>query len=81
MNPRRPKPRMLAPCECRTLDQVCKLRTDHHDLRGFWIITDSFKVTICAQLNGQEVTQKIQMSPARFNRLVAWWTKKQKVRK
>ncbi len=78
---KRRKPRMIAPCECRNFNEVADLKTDHFDLLDFWIATDGSEVNIYKQQNGKPAAASIDMSIGTFNKLIAWWQKKQKVRK
>lgn len=68
-----------APADCRSVDAVCELQTDHHDHKDLWILTDGYRVSIRRQKAGREPTEGIQMTPAEFNQLVRWWQRPQKL--
>lgn len=70
-----------APADCRGIDQVCELQTDHHDLKGAWILTDGYRVSIHTQETGKPSTGGVTLTPQQLNRLVAWWQKPQKLRR
>lgn len=72
---------MKKPMDCRNVDEVCELQTDHHDLKGAWILTDGYRVSIHTQEDGKPSTGAVTLTPTQFNRLVAWWQRPQKPRK
>ncbi len=67
--------------DCRTTDQVCELPRDHSDAGDFWIISDGHTVSMAQQKYGESSTQSISIPRATFNRLIAFYTKPQNVRK
>lgn len=77
---RRPKPKMIAPCECRVFDDALKLQRDNIEINGCSIQLDDVNVFLSGGSYGQS-GDRCEMPIADFNRLVRWWTKKQKVRK
>lgn len=74
------KKKQLRPRDCRNLDEVCKLRTDHHDIKGAWILFDGYTLSMKKQNMGEVPTEEIHFTRADFNRLVDWWNRPQTVR-
>ena len=71
--------RQLAPIDCNTFNKVCSLKTDHHDLKQFWILTDSASVSIHEQVSGEKGKQQIIIPKKQFDLLIRWYLKKQQV--
>ena len=69
----------MAPCECKNLDDVCRLQTDNHDLKNYWIMFDGFEVTLTQQAMGEPSKAKISMPKRQFDALVAWYQRQQKL--
>ena len=67
--------------EADTLDKVCKLQTDHHDLKESWILLDGANGVITEQKNGESATDSVRIKVSAFNRMVKWYTKQQRLRK
>ena len=74
------KKKQLRPRDCRGLNAVCQLRTDHHDIKGAWILWDGYELSIKKQNDGEAPTQEIDFTRAEFNRLVDWWNRPQTIR-
>ena len=72
------KPKMLAPKDAVTLDELCSLRTDHKDLANYWILADGDKVTLCQQRTGERPKASVSVPRADFNRLIAWYLRPQR---
>lgn len=72
-----PKYRAASACN---FDQLCDLGRDNWDYKNHWLITDGFTVTVCAQKNGEEPTQKISLPRGIFNTLIKRYTHPQRVR-
>ncbi len=69
-----------SPMECRTLDQVCELRTDNHTVGDHWILTDSYNVSVVAQKRGEPSTQSVSIERKTFNKLIRWYMRQQTIR-
>lgn len=80
MTRRRPKLKMLAPCECRMGDDALKLQRDNIEINGCSIILGETTVVLSGGSYGQP-SDSCEIKIVDFNKLVRWWTKKQKVRK
>lgn len=70
--------RSCAPMEARSLGEVCSLRTDNHDCKTGWIITDGHTVSLTNQKNGEQSTGCVKFTRAEFNKLIRWYTRPQK---
>lgn len=73
------KKKQKRPRDCRGLDAVCALRTDHHDIKGAWILFDGYTVTVKKQNGGESPTGSVSFKPAEFSRLVDWWNRPQTI--
>ncbi len=70
---------LIAPSDCTSLDDCCMLETDHHDLEGFWILTDGYRVSLVKQNVGESSTASIEIPKRTFDALAGWYFRKQKV--
>lgn len=71
---RKPKPKMLAPCECKTVGQQNRLVVEFR--------VDVFSIRIGGKAVGiGNGLSCIWVDGKSFNKLIAWYQKKQKVRK
>lgn len=66
--------------ECKTLDQVCLLPRDNFKAGDYWLISDSFVVTVTAQKAGVAPTGQVSVPRREFNRLIAAYLKPQRIR-
>lgn len=65
----------LAPMDCESLDDVCKLRTDHKDIGdAHWIMLDGYHVSIAEQRTGEMPKQSIRIPREVFKKMVRWFT-------
>ena len=71
--------RQLAPIDCRTFKQVCSLKTDNAETGEYWIMSDSCSVTIAKQRLGHKAEFANSIPKEHFDRLIAWYLKKQQV--
>lgn len=67
----------LSPRNAKTLNEICSLRTDHHDLKHSWILTDGVNVTITKQDVGCLSTESVTLPRREFNLLIDWYVKEQ----
>jgi hypothetical protein len=70
----------MAPIDARGTDAVCRLRTDHHDINGAWILTDGYQVSIRKQESGKSPTESISLNKRDFDLLVRWYLRQQTLR-
>ena len=71
----------ISPKDCKTMDDVCSIRTDNAQTTGYWIISDCYQVTITKQKSGEDSTEKITIPKKDFNKFVKWYITPQKVTK
>lgn len=69
----KPKPRMLAPCECRLFGKLIEIESRSGN---YWMMHLGDEISI-----GDGCGVPFSMSIDNFNYLIAWYQKKQKVRK
>ncbi len=67
----------LSPSEARSIDELCSMRSDNFGTGTHWILTDSLKVTIAAQVPGNNATQMMSVDRQTFNKLIHWYVRKQ----
>lgn len=67
----------LAPYHARGTNEVCRLRTDHFDVGGAWILTDGYTVSVTKQKVGESSTEGVTLAREDFNRLISWYLREQ----
>lgn len=67
----------LAPYHARGTVDVTRLRTDHYDLDGAWILTDGYHVAIRKQKAGESPTEGVSLPREDFNKLIRWYLREQ----
>jgi hypothetical protein len=71
----------LSPRQAKTFDDVCKLNTDNHSLKDYWIcLTGNNKINITKQRVGASSTESISIDRKSFNHLIDWYLKPQKLK-
>ena len=71
----------MSPRETKTLDEICKLKTDHHNVKEGWLMVEEGAVVVVKQRNGEKSTGEVRFSRRSFNALVDWYNRKQKCHK
>lgn len=72
-------PALASPLEATSNAKVCRLKSDNHSTKDYWIITDGCNVTVCKQRNGESAEESITIPLKDFNRLIKWYVKPQKL--
>lgn len=70
----------LAPIDCKTERELLSLETDNYSSGKWWILTDSFEVSLTEQKNGESPTRSIEIPKAKFDALIQWYLRKQECR-
>jgi hypothetical protein len=72
-------PKLLAPANVHSMDEICALRRDNMDTRGGWIILNGpHEVAVVNQNPGEESTGTVHFSRRAFARLARWFLKPQR---
>ena len=70
----------LAPCQAKTLRQICSLRSDNYSTADAWILlAGGSGVCLTNQRSGEPATASVTIPRVQFNRLVDWYLKEQTV--
>lgn len=72
-------PAVASPLTATSNAKVCRLKTDNHATKDYWIITDGWNVTICKQRSGESAVESMTIPLKDFNRLIKWYVKPQNV--
>ncbi len=70
---------MKSPANC-TFKELVRIHSDNHDAGDFWILTDTNEVTIAAQKPGHPATAMVSIPRRKFNQLIAWYIKPQRIK-
>jgi len=70
-------PAVASPLEATSNAKVCRLKTDNHATKDYWIITDGWNVTVCKQRSGESAEESMTIPLKDFNRLIRWYVKPQ----
>ena len=65
--------KIYSPQTAKTLTQLCTLKTDNYDCRGYWIITDELNVSIARQKLGHPAEETISIPKTTFDRMIKWY--------
>jgi len=72
-------PKLLAPVNVRSMDEVCALRRDGMDAPSGWIMFNGpDEVAIYNQVLGKPATGNVSFSRREFARFVRWFLKPQR---
>lgn len=69
-----------APKDC-SFTELFLIRSDHYSTREFWILTESYHVTLTQQKKGEYPKQQIAIPRDDFDKLIAWYLRPQEMRK
>lgn len=69
----------FSPKTVKTIDDLCRMESDNHSAGDFWILVSPPDVTIAAQRVGERCTAMITMPRSKFDKLIAWYQREQKL--
>lgn len=67
----------LSPKTVKTIDDLCRMKSDNKSAGGFWILVDPPNVTIAAQKTGESSTGMVTMPRKKFDQLIEWYQREQ----
>lgn len=69
----------FSPKTVKSIDDLCRMKSDNYTAGDFWILVDPPNVTIAAQKTGEKATGMITMSRRQFDKLIAWYQQDQEL--
>lgn len=66
--------------DARCIEDICLLKHDSKVLGNYWLIADGYEVTILNQPKGQLPIAKISIPRKTFNKMIAFYEKKQAIK-